>query len=240
MHESFNHKENETPNIRVDNISVYGIDQTRIASGFPMLTEYDTMEFLDALNDRDAQMKADARLHRLAACKGGESHDCALCGIVAQFNLTAPRYFWQEWQRYHFADIISSMSTMHRIKSIINRAQELRSKIKQMDDEYDVLYSEFLCKNFATQTDVEMLEMFFDRASQNKNQLGVELSEDTKLEYIKANLPEGLKLTARITTNYRQLKTMYHQRHTHRLAEWRTFCNYYLKMFPQSDLIIGE
>ena len=38
------------------------------------------------------------------------------------------------------------------------------------------------------------------------------------------NIPVGFRLTARMTTNYRQLKTIYNQRLTHRLPEWRAFC----------------
>ena len=235
MTETLN-KANETPNLLVTNISVYGIDQTRLASGFPMMAEYDNMAFFNDLNNYGALMKADARLQRLAACKGGESHDCALVGIVTQFNLTAPRYFWQEWQRYHFQDIISSMSTMHRIKSIISKAAELRSNIKETGDEADLLYGDFIRANFAVECDTGMLEEFFDNAS-----FAITHMDEIKaLRYIKANLPEGLKLTARITTNYRQLKTMYHQRHCHRLAEWRTFCNYYLNLFQHKNLIMGE
>ena len=38
------------------------------------------------------------------------------------------------------------------------------------------------------------------------------------------NVPVGFQLTARMSTNYRQLKTIYQQRKTHRLPEWREFC----------------
>jgi hypothetical protein len=53
------------------------------------------------------------------------------------------------------------------------------------------------------------------------------------------NCPTGLKLTAGITTNYRQLKTIYKQRKTHRLKEWRDFCNW-IETLPFSDLITGD
>ena len=229
-------KTNETSNLNVTIINVYGLDQTRLASGFPMMAEYDERKFFDNLNNYGALQKADERLERLAACKGGESHDCCLCGIIAQFNLTAPRYFWQEWQRYHFQDIISSMSTMHRIKSIITRAEELRNKIEKTGDENDIKYCDFIRANFAVECDIGYLEDFFANASKAIE----DFDELQALRYIKANLPEGLKLTARITTNYRQLKTIYHQRHNHRLAEWRTFCNYYLSLFPHKKLIMGD
>lgn len=236
MEEKNEKKTNETNNLKVTIIDVYGIPETQLASGFPMLEEYDERKFFNDLGDYDALMKADGRLERLAACKGGESHDCCLCGIIAQFNLTAPRYFWQEWQRYHFQDIVSSMSTMHRIKSILSKAVELRSKIEKTGDENDIKYCDFIRANFAVECDIGYLEDFFI----NANYAIEQLDEIKALRYIKANLPEGLKLTARITTNYRQLKTIYHQRHNHRLAEWRTFCNYYLNLFPHKNLIMGE
>lgn len=50
----------------------------------------------------------------------------------------------------------------------------------------------------------------------------------TDENYLKVlyNVPSGLMLTARITTNYQQLKTIYYQRKDHRLPEWRIFCNW--------------
>ena len=51
-------------------------------------------------------------------------------------------------------------------------------------------------------------------------------------------MPSGLELTARMTTNYRQLKTIYAQRKNHRLPEWRRFCEW-IEDLPMSELIIG-
>ena len=53
------------------------------------------------------------------------------------------------------------------------------------------------------------------------------------------NIPVGFQLTAGMTTNYRQLKTIYKQRRTHRLPEWREFCKW-IESLPQSELIIGN
>ena len=53
------------------------------------------------------------------------------------------------------------------------------------------------------------------------------------------NIPTGFELTARMTTNYRQLKTIYAQRKNHRLPEWRKFCAW-IKGLPHSELITGE
>ena len=58
------------------------------------------------------------------------------------------------------------------------------------------------------------------------------------LEILYSN-PCGFKLTARMTTNYRQLKTIFKQRQFHRLPEWREFCAW-IKTLPSSELIVGE
>ena len=54
------------------------------------------------------------------------------------------------------------------------------------------------------------------------------------------NIPSGFELTARLTTNYRALKTIYSQRKNHRLPEWRVFCEFIEKLPNAKELIIGE
>ena len=51
--------------------------------------------------------------------------------------------------------------------------------------------------------------------------------------------PCGFKLTAAMTTNYRQLKTIYAQRKNHRLPEWREFCAW-VETLPYAEFITGE
>ena len=51
--------------------------------------------------------------------------------------------------------------------------------------------------------------------------------------------PCGFRLTAGMTTNYRQLKTIYAQRRTHRLPEWRTFCAWIETLPYAKEFITG-
>ena len=52
------------------------------------------------------------------------------------------------------------------------------------------------------------------------------------------NVPSGFELTARITTNYRALKTVYAQRKNHKLPEWRAFCRLIEELPYARDLIV--
>ena len=58
------------------------------------------------------------------------------------------------------------------------------------------------------------------------------------LELLYSN-PCGFRLTSRMTTNYQQLKTIYSQRKTHRLPEWRAFCKWIETLPYAKEFIIG-
>ena len=160
------------------------------------------------LNDKD--MPNLMRVAKsLASAPHGHGDDKFLRQIPVSFDLIAPRYWWQEFDTYHFV-VKNSQSTMHRIKSF--------DVVDMMEDEVD---TEIL-KRF-----IQIRQEYIDNPT------------EANFRRVKANLPEGFLLGAGITTNYAQLKTMYYQRKTHRLSEWREFCNF-IKTLPFAELITGE
>lgn len=146
----------------------------------------------------------------LAGCPTGTGHDQFLTGIIAQFDLTFSIKAWTEAERYHFFDFVSSQSTMHKITSF---------DIAEQCNEYVEKQTIELCK--------------FLTSEYNKN--------PTAENYLRLiyNVPVGFRLTARMTTNYRQLKTIYQQRKNHRLPEWREFCKW-IEILPCSEFITGK
>ena len=146
---------------------------------------------------------------KLATAEKGSGHDNFLNGIIVQFDLTFSLKAWVEAQRYHFFDFVSSQSTMHRIA---------RMDIEKQCNEY---------VHPATLLTIESLLTAYKEIPTAENYLA--------LLY---NIPAGLRYTARMTTNYRQLKTIYSQRKNHRLPEWRRFCEW-VETLPHSEFIIG-
>lgn len=189
----------------INNVKVYGLDDSIKASKYPMSVDIDkcTAEITPTVES-------------LATSKMGAGHDNFLLGIVVQFDLTFTVKVWTEAERYHFFDIVSSQSTMHRITKF----------------NLDKAYIEYV--------DPRIIEIMKEKVAEY-NRLVDE--GDTAgathcyLEILYSN-PCGFKLTARMTTNYRQLKTIYQQRKHHRLPEWRDFCKW-IEQLPHSDLIIG-
>ena len=150
------------------------------------------------------------RTRKLAGCAPGTGHDQFLTGIIVQFDLTFSIKAWVEAERYHFLDFVSSQSTMHRITKMDIAAQ---------------------CNEYVHQDIIGIVRKLVDEYN----------DDPTPERYLKVlyNIPTGFRLTARMTTNYRQLKTIYIQRKNHRLPEWRDFCRW-IELLPYSGLITGK
>lgn len=138
---------------------------------------------------------------KLGSSRKGEGHDNFLNGILVAFDLTFSNKAWVEMERYKFMNFVSSQSTMHRLKSFELEPQYVKYVDSRM---------------------IEIMKELQDRYNESKD-------PEDYLKLLYSN-PCGFKLTARLTTNYRQLKTIYSQRKTHKLPEWREFCDWVLTL----------
>ena len=203
--------------LKIDNYSVYDLEESIIASGLPMKPNYDKEEFTLATDDLawDLASKRDeghstnhfSRICKLADTPIGSGHSNALSGILVSMNITATVKWWEQFQRYHFKQIVSSMSTMHKLRDMIKSGTA----------------------TFNEKTDPRMITF-----------MKILIQEGADDETLAYSCPMGLELTARVTTNYLQLKTMYNQRKSHKLEEWHSFCEF-IKTLPYAkELITGE
>lgn len=201
----------------ITNVKVYGFDESIKASKYPMSVDIESLS--SDVTDRTIN---------LGSCDIGTGHDNFLNGIIVQFDLKYTVKAWTEAERYHFFDFVSSQSTMHRItKFDLDKAYieyvdpRIVAIMKEKVNEYNRI--DFEWKTGLTPQSVQI------------QQAHAEEMKRRYLEILYSN-PCGFQLTARMTTNYRQLKTIYNQRKTHRLPEWRTFCEWvetlpYMKEF---------
>lgn len=186
---------------RIDNVQIYGLEESVAASGYPRSTE---------IIDREVNENDYKRANKLANTPIGYGHDQFLTSIIIQFDLTFPLKAWTELQRYHFIDFCSSMSTIHRITKM------------DIDD---------VCNKYVDNKVKDILKIYIDNYNSNPTN-----ENFYKVIY---NIPSGLELTARLSTNYRQLKTIYAQRKNHRLPDWHMFCNW-IEGLPHSEWITGD
>ncbi|MBR5959370.1 MAG: hypothetical protein IKZ98_00105 [Clostridia bacterium] len=151
------------------------------------------------------------RIRKLAQSGKGEGHDQFLTGIRVAFDLTFTVKAWTEAERYRFLEFVSSQSTMHRIARF----------------DLDEQYCEYVDPRM-----IEIMNELKDRYNRTQD-------PEDYLRLLYSN-PCGFRLTARMTTNYRALKTIYAQRKNHRLPEWKAFCEWIRNDLPYSELITGE
>lgn len=199
----------------ISNVNVYGLEESVKGSKYPMATDLDKIT-----------TEITATTKKLANAKTGSGHDNFLNGIVVQFDLTFTNKAWVEAERYHFLDFVSSQSTMHRItKFDLDKAY-----IEYVDPRIVDIMKEKVAAYNELQEDIKA------RREEGKDVTTLmDLATKQYLEILYSN-PAGFRLTARMTTNYRQLKTIYHQRKTHRLPEWRAFCDW-VETLPNSDFL---
>ena len=204
--------------MKLENLKVYDLEESMIASGYPMRTE---------LTDTTIDEKVLKRcLNLTKASNGNGAHGQWLTGVRVAFDLTCSNKMWVEMERYRFVEFVSSQSTMHRITKF---------NLDESYNEYvDSRVIDIMKEKVEKYNDLCDLSAAIPSENEEMTQRFSELKKQAYLEILYTN-PAGFELTARLTTNYRALINVYVQRHDHRLPEWREFCKELLKLpyFPE-------
>ena len=164
--------------------------------------------FVFGPNDLDLAM-------RLA--KAGSDHRKYLRMVFVSVDVTAPLYWWKEYDTYKVATVANSTSTMHKI----------HSKPFSIDD--------FSCDHMTDgtkkfmETVVAELEYIRLRFKETK-------SKDDWYDMIQL-LPSSYNQMRTCTFNYETLINIYRARKNHKLAEWHTFCDW-IETLPYAEQLI--
>lgn len=199
----------------VTNVKIYDLEESLIASGYPMRTELTAA----AVTQKDL-----SRAQKLvdATKTGNGAHAQFMTGIRVAFDLTCSNKMWVEAERYRFLEFVSSQSTMHRITKF------------DLEDQYneyvDPRVIEIMKEKVAEYNRIAEANADADR--------NPEILKRKYLEILYTN-PAGFTLTARMTTNYRCLRNIYMQRKDHRLPEWRAFCKWIETLPYAKELLIN-
>ena len=147
----------------------------------------------------DEQLKKFGKYYRrgkaLGLVKPGSGHNSMFKGVTFNMVIDFPLYWLKEYQRYHFTDIISSQSTMHKILEF------------NLDD------------MFTDEVDPRAIEIIKDL----KEQYNLEQDKDKKKVIWRRlinTLPDGFHMSMGITMNYLQAISIVGQRKNHKLSGW--------------------
>lgn len=159
--------------------------------------------------------------------KAGTDHRKFMRMMPVMVRITAPLYWWKEFDTYKVGTVTNSCSTMHKIT-------EKAFNLKDFSHEH------------LDHLSLRLLEDIIVKLNANRNEYLEYVKDDdtdrTKKDYwwqMIQLLPSSYNQTRNVMLNYEVLYNMYHARKNHKLDEWREFCKW-IETLEFSFLITGE
>lgn len=160
--------------------------------------------------------------------KSGTDHSKFMRMIVVTCDITAPLYWWKEFDTYKVGTVRDSCSTMHKIAAKEFELNDFSYEHLYDDEDnptyykcpFEVLASLCMCLNY-----------YRERYLRTKD-------KKDWWQMIQL-LPSSYNQKATIQLNYQVLRNMYHSRKNHKLDEWKEFCNW-IESLPYFELITEE
>lgn len=227
--------------VEIKDLKVYDLEECIIASGYAMRTEPINYK------EENKSLKHYQRcINLVQASKNSDvhCHDNFLTGIRVSFDIKYPQYLSPELQRYHFFDIVTSMSKMHRllkldIKKSCNKYvnQTAIDNVMKLIENYNAILNNPIEHPAEYYSDVIFTGI-------NGETYKINSKEDALYVawmQIIANCPLGLELWMRVSTNYKQLQTIYYQRRHHKLKEdWGAVIKMIEELPYFEEFILGD
>lgn len=229
--------------IKIEKVSVYGLEEAIRGMRNPMNSwncsdSYHNKEEYDSLNgqkyvgasnvDYCVGYNDNKLMMNLAA--GGPVHAKYHRMITVYLDITAPLYWWKEFDTYKVGTVANSCSTMHKITAkkfdtddfshehLDVRTIEMLKSIVDILNDYRDLYVNYNTNDFEIK--------------------GCPSKKDIWWQMIQL-LPSSYNQKRTVMLNYEVLVGIYRWRKEHKLDEWREFCRW-IEQLPYSEIIIGE
>ena len=158
----------------------------------------------------------------------GTDHRKFMRMITVYMDITAPLYWWKEYDTYKVGTVANSCSTMHKIAD---------KEFALEDFSHEHLIDTCLLEHVINELNIyrDVYNNYDKQTEQYKDEFS---KKDIWWQMIQL-LPSSYNQRRTVMLNYEVLANMYKSRNNHKLDEWRTFCEY-VKTFPYSELITGK
>lgn len=231
--------------IKIENVEIFGWEasirglrsplNSRDKSDSGYVTEYDEGGFgaeFYKIGNNDLDL-----MEKLAVA--GSDHSKFMRMINVTCDITAPLYWWSEYDTYKVGTVRNSCSKMHKLLSkpfemsdfSFDKLPGYKNEVKQFRPDFDE-------KNVYEEVARPLVDILNEMRD---SYLNCDDEEQKKIIWysILQLLPESYNQRATVQINYAVLRNMYHSRKQHKLDEWRTFCKW-IEQLQLSKLIIGE
>ena len=200
--------------IKIENIDVYGWEAAIRGARNPM-NSWDRMD--SCYNNGEFEIgENDYKLLKNLTIAGPEHRKWNRM-VTVTMDITAPLYWWKEYDTYKVGTVANSCSTMHRIQA---------KKFEMSDFSVEHLRS------------LRVMHEVIDELNFYRDKFNKDKKKEDWWEMIQL-LPTSYNQKRTVHLNYEVLGTIYHQRRHHKLDEWVEFCDT-IKTLPYSEFITRE
>ena len=201
--------------IKIENIDVYGFETAIRGARNPM----NSWHLMDSCyNNGEFEIgENDYKLLKNLTIAGPEHRKWNRM-VTVTMDITAPLYWWKEYDTYKVGTVANSCSTMHKIQA---------KKFEMSDFSVEHLRSLRVMHEV-----IDELNFYRDKFNKSK-------SKDDWWEMIQL-LPTSYNQKRTVHLNYEVLGTMYHQRRYHKLDEWQVFCDTLEMLLPYGEFITKD
>ena len=169
--------------------------------------------------------------------KAGTDHRKFMRMITVYADITAPLYWWKEFDTYKVGTVANSCSTMHKIHSKEFALDDFSHEHLYwagnggVDSIVECADNHWLTATGVMELVISTLNLFRERYLKTNN-------KDDWWQMIQL-LPSSYNQKRTVVLNYEVLANMYKSRKNHKLYEWRDFCKW-IETLPYSELITGN
>lgn len=176
--------------------------------------------------------------------KAGTDHRKFMRMITVYLDITAPLYWWKEFDTYKVGTVANSCSTMHKITAKEFTIDDFSHEhIEELDgDEYNMSYDWLL-------RTVDILNYYRKKYNTASEKLKRDITNAERKHVLAQQklfwwqmiqlLPSSYNQKRTVMLNYEVLANIYKSRRNHKLDEWHTLCDW-IEVLPYSELITGK
>lgn len=205
--------------IKFENTSVYGWEAAIRGMRNPM-NSWDKSDSVFGYQELHHIGENDLQLMK-QLIKAGNDHSKYMRMILVTVDITAPLYWWKEFDTYKVGTVRNSCSTMHKI-------HEKKFTLDDFSHEHLIDSQESW---------LGMLEVTLVEALNYARKLYLETKDKTYWWQLIQLLPSSYNQRATVQLNYAVLRSMYHSRKNHKLDEWSQGFTKWVESLPYSELI---
>ena len=163
----------------------------------------------------------------------GTDHRKFMRMITVYMDITAPLYWWKEFDTYKVGTVANSCSTMHKIADKEFTLEDFSRDHLYAEDDIEGMYYSITAEEEFTSTDV--LKVIIE-ALNNYRKMYLATKDKKDWWQMIQLLPSSYNQRRTVMVNYEVLANMYKSRRNHKLDEWVDFCAE-IERLPYSELI---